>query len=64
MYASGTDIPQNKIKAYIWWSMAKTKGFEISAEMVMLKNHMTREQIAEAQTIAARCFESNYKDCD
>jgi hypothetical protein len=25
---------------------------------------MTKQQIAEAQSLAAQCYESDYKDCD
>jgi hypothetical protein len=32
--------------------------------MEIAKKKMTHEKITEAQALAARCFESNYKDCD
>jgi hypothetical protein len=30
----------------------------------MLKELMTKEQIAKAQELAAKCYESDYKDCN
>jgi hypothetical protein len=29
-----------------------------------LKSRMSQQQIAQAQALAAQCYESNYKDCD
>ena len=30
----------------------------------ILKKEMTSKQIADGQALAAKCSESNYKDCD
>ena len=30
----------------------------------ILKPQMTKQQIAQAQELAAKCYESGYKDCD
>ena len=65
MYARGEGVPENDIKAYLWWSLAKAQGYEnAKTNLEILKKDMPREQIAEGQALAARCFESNYKDCD
>ena len=65
MYYIGSGVPENNIKAYVWWSMAKTKGIEKAANNLdILKPRMTKQQIAEAQALAAKCYESNYKDCE
>jgi TPR repeat protein len=63
MYALGEGVPENNIRAYVWWSMAKTQG-NASTSLEILKPTMTKQQIAEAQALAAQCYESNYKDCD
>ena len=65
MYATGEGVPVNVILAYVWWSMAKTQG-DTFAEMKIneLKPQITRQQIAKAQSLAAKCYESDYKDCD
>lgn len=65
MYAKGEGVPENSIRAYVWWSMAKTQGNEKAASNIdILKPQMTKQQIAEAQALAAKCYESNYQDCD
>ena len=64
-YFLGEGVPENHIKAYVWSSMAKTNGDERAKETLgFLKTEMTKNQIAEAQKLAAKCYESNYKDCD
>ena len=64
-YAQGEGVPENSIKAYVWWSMAKTQGDESAkGNLDILKPQMTKQQIAQAQELAAKCYESGYKDCD
>ena len=64
MYASGEGVPESDIKAYVWASMAKANGHEMAKESIdILKKRMTKEQIAKAQELAAKCYASDYKDC-
>ena len=45
--------------------MAKTQGHTGATEnLEILKRQMTKQQIADGQALAAKCFESNYKDCE
>ena len=65
MYYMGEGIPENTIKAYVWFSMAKTQGeTHASTNLDLIKPRMTKQQIAQAQALAAKCYESDYKDCD
>ncbi len=65
MYAKGEGVPENDIRAYVWWSMAKTQGnTKAAGNLDIWKPEMTPQQIAEAQALAAKCYESNYKECD
>ena len=65
MYANGMGVPENSIRAYVWWSMAKTQGdTDAAGRLDILKPMMTKQQIADAQALAATCYESDYKDCD
>jgi TPR repeat protein len=64
-YYNGEGVPQNGVMAYVWESLAAAQGHEsartnrdISVQM------LTPEQLARGQDIAARCFESGYKDCN
>ena len=64
-YATGEGVPENNIRAYVWWSMAKTQGQTSATEYLeRLKPQMTKQQIADGQALAAKCYESDYKDCD
>lgn len=55
----------NKIGAYSWWSIAVTEGYSfVNKWLNEVESEMTLEQIAQAQALAAQCYESNYKDCD
>jgi TPR repeat protein len=65
MHFNGDGVPENNIHAYVWLSMAKTQGSaDAASNLDILKPQMTKQQIAQGQAIAAKCFESNYKDCD
>ena len=65
MYDKGRGVPENNIRAYVWWSMAKTQGDAGAATSIdILKPKMTPQQIADGQALATKCYESNYKDCD
>ena len=65
MYATGDGVPENDIKSYVWTSMAKANGNETAKKNIeILKPMMTKEQIAKAQELAAKCYESDYKDCN
>ena len=65
MYAKGEGVPENNIRAYVWWSMAKTQDdADAAGNIDILKPQMTKQQIAQAQALAAKCYESDYKDCD
>lgn len=56
---------KNLIKAYLWASISSAKGEEnAKTNLEIYKKQMTKEQIATAQELASRCWESNYKDCD
>lgn len=65
MYGFGRGVPENDIIAYAWWSMAAAQGHEsASNNKGIVSKKMTRQQIAEAQAYAARCFENVYKGCN
>ena len=65
MYYNGEGVPENHVRAYVWLSMAKTQGYESAKKGVeTVKNLMTKQQIAQAQALATKCYESDYKDCD
>jgi TPR repeat protein len=64
-YVMGEGIPDNSISAYVWLSMAKTQGDTTATKLLdLIKPDMTKQQIADGQALAAKCYESDYKDCD
>ena len=66
MYISGDGVPENNIRGYVWFSVAKTQGNAMAANLINghSKFRMTAQQIAAAQTLAATCYNSNYQECD
>jgi uncharacterized protein len=64
LYTGGDGVPENYLISYVWISVSAAQGNQ-SAKAVLdeLKTILTNEQIAQGQTLAATCFESNYKDC-
>lgn len=64
MYQRGDGVPENYLVAYVWYSVSAAQGDEnakIGLEMV--KSLLSKEQIAQGQTLALKCFDSNFKDC-
>lgn len=65
MYARGEGIAQDFIRAHMWTNLAAIKGDEYVADnRDKLAHKLTREQRAEAQTLARECQKRNYKNCD
>jgi hypothetical protein len=64
MYANGEGIPSNLILSYVWFTMAFNRGAtDVAGEARdLITKALTPEQLARAQEIATRCFESDYQD--
>ena len=52
MYAQGRGAPLDYVQAYAWMAMADDQGLQIVAELKVLENHMTPEQMRRAQELA------------
>lgn len=64
-YLNGEGVPTNEIQAYVWMSMSSTQGNTlIKSTLKRLKAIMSEQQIIIAQDLAAKCWESKFKDCD
>jgi hypothetical protein len=47
-------VPENFVQAYKWWSLAAARGDDNAKKnKAIVEKKMTREQIAEAQKLAA-----------
>lgn len=65
LYEEGKGVPTNRVKAYSWFSIAASQGHtESESHRERVVKEMTKKQIAAAQSLSTKCFESNYKDCD
>ncbi len=62
MYANGLGVPKNYLEAYKWASLAKAVGEETRDTLDQLTARMTKEQIAEAQRLAAEWWETHQKE--
>ena len=64
MYSIGSGLPKNFIRAFVWASVAAAQGNEQAmANRDVVADELTRVQLARAQRMAMRCFDSNYRDC-
>ena len=64
-YYNGEGVPENDVKAYSWWSVAKAQDHkDATYNLKILKNEMTKEQIAQGQALATKCWESEFQECD
>lgn len=64
-YANGEGVPENDVKAYVWYALAKANGFFWAKNnLELLKQEMTKPQIAKAQELAAKRHASGLKACD
>ena len=58
MYALGTGVPEDYVRAYAWSNIAAASGGEDAIELRDdLRGHMTPSQIAEAQKLSTEIFE-------
>ena len=64
MYVKGEGVPENYLTAYVWTSVSAAQGNQMAKGNVeIIKGTLTNEQLAQGQTLASKCFESNFKDC-
>ena len=64
MYNNGEGVPENYLTAYVWSSVSAAQGNQnAKSNTDIIKNRLTNEQLAQGQTLASTCFESNFKDC-
>jgi len=66
-YENGDGVPQNNVLAYMWYDLAlraHAESYDPAAEALdKLGKEMTEAEIEHAQYLAAKCRNSDYKDC-
>ena len=64
MYGKGTGVPQNYIRAHMWWNIAAATGVEDAKKgRDLVAKKMTPAQIEKAQALAEECIRNEYKGC-
>jgi len=65
MYGEGRGVGPDIIQAHKWFNIAATQGDNDSVRgRDIVAARMTLQQVTEAQRLAKRCMESNFKNCD
>ena len=62
MYVLGHGVVQSDSKAYAWFLLAKYNG-DSDVEGTINKMKLTNNQREQGQDLAAKCVESNYRNC-
>ena len=63
--ARGLGVLRDHVLGHMWLNIAGANGHESSLALRdALEERMTRDEIAEAETLARRCLTSHYEDCD
>jgi TPR repeat protein len=64
-YYLGVGVPEDYVSSYVWFSMAVKSENKFAADAIkFFESELTKEQLAEGQARATKCFKSNFKDCD
>ncbi len=62
MYENGKGVPQDKIRAHMWFNLAASNGAGAGARDRVAAG-MTPAEIKKAQSLASDCLAKNYQDC-
>jgi TPR repeat protein len=64
MYGNGQGLPQDYIRAHMWWNIASSNGYDNARRnRDKLAKEMTPSQIETAQKPARECIRKKYKGC-
>ena len=69
LYAKGLGVAQDYVHAHMWLNLAAAclsgdEGIQATYARDHTSKRMTSEQISQAQVMARKCQESNFKHCD
>lgn len=65
MYFNGEGVAQCDVRAFLWWTLAKNQGSNQAKIFIReTTGVIRRHQAIEAQDLASRCYQSQYKDCN
>ena len=64
MYAYGEGVYQDYTRAYMWWDVASSQGFEsVTENRILVETYLSPTQMEKAKNLSLECFAKNYKDC-
>ena len=64
MFGNGLGVPQDYIRAYMWWNIAASSGIkEAVSGRNAISKRMTPADISTAQKLARECVRKEYKGC-
>ena len=64
MFSNGFGVPQDNVKAYLWFTTASDGGYELGSQYrEQIAKKMTPEDISKAQEMASKCIKFKYKNC-
>ena len=59
-----TVVDENLVFAHMWYSLAAENGHKTASQnTIIIVKKMTEIQIKEAQILAKKCINNNYKGC-
>ena len=64
MYNKGQGVPQDYVRAHMWYNIAASTGEEVAIKnRNIVAEDMTPSQMEQAQKLARECVKKNYKGC-
>ncbi len=64
MYGNGKGVPQDYIRAHMWWNIVASSGDkDAGSAREAVSKRMTPTQIEKAQNLARECVRKKYKGC-
>jgi len=63
LYTKGQGVTENYVIAYMWFNISLKNGYDAKANMDVVKEVLTSEQLAKAQELVRECIKKNYKNC-
>lgn len=65
MYSNGQGVIQDNVRAHSWFNLAAEAGHEEAPKNLdIIAKRMTKEQLAEAVSMAQKCLKSKFRNCD
>ena len=65
LYKNGRGVPQDNKRAYLWFNIAAAKGQQEAIEKRDLAAaNLNAEEVAQGETMARKCEQASFRDCN